>query len=262
MTAAGALAFAGSALAPDGLSAGGWALLMGATALAGLVRGFSGFGSALVLLPLAAIVIQPVAALVLMTLLEIAGPVVLVRRAWAEAERRSVGLMTLGMVAGVLPGVAVLMALPVDGFRWLVVIVALVAVVAIGSGWRWTGSRGPRVQMVVGAVSGFLAGVTGLGGPPVAVFNLASPLPARVVRANLILFLLALDLGLLAVLAWNGAVTAGALLAALLLVPIFVLGNLGGAAVFRALPGDTATYRHVALGLIAASAVAGLPIWG
>lgn len=256
------LALAGPALSPGGLESGAWAFLTGAVALAGVVRGFSGFGTALVLLPLAAIVVQPVAALVMMTLLELAGPLVLVRRAWAEAERRAVGLMALGMLAGLLPGVALLMRLSAEGFRWLVVIVALVAVAAIASGWRWTGSRGPMVQAGVGAVSGFLGGVTGLSGPPVVVFNLASPLPAAVVRANLILYLLALDVALLAALAWNGALGLGLVVSALVFVPVFVLGNLAGAALFRALPGKAAAYRPAALALIAASALAGLPIWG
>ena len=262
MDPAALLAMAGPALTPGGLTPGGWAFLTGAVALAGVVRGFTGFGTALVLLPLAAIVVQPVAALVMLTLLELAGPLVLVRRAWAEAERRAVGIMALGMLAGLLPGVALLMRLPAEAFRWLVVIVALAGVAAIASGWRWTGSRGPAVQAGVGVVSGFLGGVTGLSGPPVVVFNLASPLPAAVVRANLILYLLALDAALLAALAWNGALGLGLVVAALLFAPVFVLGNLAGAAFFRALPGEAAAYRPVALALIAAAALAGLPIWG
>lgn len=250
------------ALSPAGLAAGGWAVLTGTVLLTGAVRGFSGFGTALVFLPLAAMVVQPVAALVLMLLLELIGPLVLVRRAWAEAERRAVGIMALGMLAGLVPGVALLLRLPVEAFRWLVAVVALLAVTAIASGWRWTGSRGAATQAGVGLVSGFMGGVTGLAGPPVVVFTLASPLPATVVRANLILYLLVLDVAFLALLIWNGAFVWGHLLAALLLAPVFVLGNLAGAAVFRALPGESGTYRAVALGLITASAVVGLPLWG
>jgi uncharacterized membrane protein YfcA len=253
---------AGMALAAGGLGAGAAAWLAGGVALAGFVRGFTGFGTALVMLPLAAIVIRPAAALALLVLLEIAGIVVLARRAWAEAERRAVGIMALGMLAGIVPGVAILLALPVEGFRWAVGLVALASVAALAAGWRWPALRGPGAQVAVGAVSGFLGGATGLSGPPVVLWHLASPLPAAVVRANLILYLLAVDVALLAGLALGGALAAGHLVAAALLAPLFMAANGAGAALFRRWPGAPAAYRPAALALMAGAAVAGLPVWG
>lgn len=253
---------AGAALAEGGVGPGGALWLAAVVALAGFVRGFTGFGTALVMLPLAAIVIRPAAALALLVLLEIAGVVVLVRRAWAEAERAAVGVMALGMLAGIVPGVAILLALPAEGFRWAVGLVALASVAALASGWRWPGPRGPGAQATVGAVSGFLGGTTGLSGPPVVLWHLASPLPAAVVRANLILYLLAVDVALLAGLALGGALGAGHLVAALVLAPVFVAANWAGAVVFRRWPGAPAAYRPAALALMAGAALAGLPVWG
>lgn len=255
------LASAGAALAEGGVGPGAAAWLVAVTALAGLVRGFTGFGTALVMLPLAAIVIRPVAALVLLVILELAGPLVLVRRAWAEAERAAVARMAAGMLAGLVPGLAILLVLPPEGFRWAVGAVALAAVGALASGWRWQGSRGPRVQAGVGAISGFLGGATGLSGPPVVLYQLASPVPAAVVRANLILYLLAVDAALLAGLGLSGALSGGHLVAAALLAPVFVAGNAAGGWAFRAWPGAAAAYRPAALALMAGAALAGLPVW-
>lgn len=255
------LARASAALDP-GMGAGTWAFLVGVVALSGVVRGFSGFGTGLVFLPLAAIVLRPVSAMVLMMLLELIGPLALLREALARAERRAVAMMALGMLAALAPAVLLMLRLPVEVFRWLVVLTALAAVAAIARGWQWRGSRGPAVQAGVGAVSGLVGGLTGLAGPPVVVFNLASPLPAAVVRANLILYLLVLNVAFLALLASQGALQTGHLLAALLLAPVFLAASLAGAALFRALPGEATAYRPVALALIAASALAGLPNWG
>ena len=253
---------AGAALAEGGLGAGALAWLVAVVALAGFVRGFTGFGTALVLLPLAAVVIRPAAALALLVLLEIAGVLLLAGRAWAEADRPAVGCLALGMLAGIGPGVAILLALPADGFRWAVGLVALASVAALASGWRWPGPRGPGAQAAVGAVSGFLGGATGLSGPPVVLWHLASPLPAAVVRANLILYLLAVDVALLAGLALGGALAAGYLVAAVLLAPPFMVANAAGAALFRRWPGAPAAYRPAALALMAGAALVGLPVWG
>lgn len=256
------LASVGEALAPGGLSAGPWAWLAAVVVLAGLVRGFTGFGTALVMLPLAALVVRPVAALVLLVLLEIAGPLILLRRAVSEGEPRAVGIMVLGMVAGLLPGVAILLVLSPEAFRWAVGLTALAALALMATGWRWTGPRGPKVQAGVGAASGFLGGATGLSGPPVVLYFLASPLPPAVVRANLILYLLAVDAALLVVLSLRGAIDGPMLAAGALLAPAFLAANALGAWAFRALPGSQAAYRPAALVLMAAAALAGLPVWG
>lgn len=254
-------AIASSALNPQGLAISGWVFLTGVVALAGLVRGFSGFGTALVLMPLASTVLSPVSALGMLTLLELAGPLVLVRRAWAEAERPVLARMALGMVAGLVPGVLLMVLLPVVGVRWLVSAVALVAVGVLVTGWRWRGPRGGVVQGGVGMVSGFLGGLTGLSGPPVVLFFLASPLGPSVVRANLILYLLAVDLALVVALGWQGVIGAGLLIASALMMPVFVAANWIGAWMFRALPGSQEAYRPVALVLMALAALVGLPLW-
>lgn len=253
---------AAAALTGGALSAGAALWLAAVVALAGFVRGFTGFGTALVMLPLTAVVIRPAAALALLVLLEIAGILVLARQAWAEAERRAVGVLTLGMLAGIGPGVAILLALPAEGFRWAVGLVALASVGLLASGWRWSGPQGTGAQAAVGAVSGFMGGATGLSGPPVVLWHLASPLPAAVVRANLILYLLAVDVALLAGLMLGGALAAGHLVAAALLAVPFMAANAAGAALFRRWPGAPAAYRPAALALMAAAALVGLPIWG
>jgi len=248
-------------LGPGGLGAGSAVWLIAVTGLAGLVRGFSGFGTALVFLPLSALVLHPVAALVLLLLLDIGGPLVNLPRALAEGQPRQIALLSAGMILGLIPGVAILLILPPEAFRWGVSLVALAAAGLLASGWRWRGSRGPGVQAGVGALSGFLGGSTGLSGPPVVLYYLASRAPAAVVRANMILYLFAVDLALLALLALRGQIGAGMLGAAVLLMPAFLLANAAGAAAFHALRGPERVYRLAALVLIGAAAVTGLPLW-
>ena len=58
------------------LNATDLAVLLGATLLAGLVRGFSGFGSAMILVPSYSLVFGPAVAIPIMSLVDVAGTTV------------------------------------------------------------------------------------------------------------------------------------------------------------------------------------------
>lgn len=89
---------------------------------------------------------------------------------------------------------------------------------------------------------------------------MASALPAQVIRANTLLFLLLCDVAMFPALAALGCLDATAVLLGISLIIPNLLGNVIGARIFQ--PGYEQAYRGVAYVIIAASAVAGLPIWG
>ena len=103
------------------------------------------------------------------------------------------------------------------------------------------------------------AGSVGLPGPPIILLYMASSLPARVIRANCMIYLILADIILLAVLWWSDFLVISAIaLGGLMIAPYFV-GNWLGAMLFR--PEAERTYRIVAYAIIAGSAILGLPIW-
>ncbi len=244
-----------------GAGPGGAALLWLACAavLAGLVRGFSGFGTALVYVPLAALALPPLWVLVTMTVMDLVGPLPNVPRAWREANRREVATMALAAGAALLPGLWALDRLPAEGFRWLVAALCLVTVALMASGWRWSGRMGPGVVLGSGAMSGFLGGVSGLSGPPVILVYMSSPLPAAVIRANVLLYLIAWDLVFGGLLAATGRMEAAPLLIGAGLILPYMAANVVGARLFR--PARDRTYRAVAYTVIAGAALMALPIW-
>lgn len=243
----------------SGIDAGAVPMLAGAALLAGAVRGFSGFGSALVFMPVAAVAVPPLWAITIMTTMDLLGPLPAVRKAWPALVPRRLVPMVAAMVAGLVPGLWLLVRVPPEALRWAISGLALALVVPLAAGWRLRRARGTGSAVAVGGVSGLLAGITGLAGPPAIVYFLASPLPAPEARANLMFYLLAVDIAMLAVLAAGGRLVAAAVaLGGVLLVP-FALGAWAGAAAFR--PGQERLWRALAYGLIAASALAGLPLW-
>ncbi|MBC7158101.1 MAG: sulfite exporter TauE/SafE family protein [Rhodobacteraceae bacterium] len=242
-----------------GIGSGAVLTLAGAALLAGAVRGFSGFGSALVFMPVAAAAVSPLWAITMMTTMDLVGPLPALRRAWPAATPRRLAPMVAAMVAGLVPGLWLLVRVPPEAVRWAISGLALALVVPLAAGWRLRGAQGTGPAVAVGGVSGLLAGTTGLAGPPAILYFLASPLPVAQVRANLLFYLLAVDCAMLAALAAGGRLAGTAVVLGAVLVIPFALGAWAGAAAFR--PGHERAWRALAYGLIAASALAGLPLW-
>ncbi len=231
-----------------------------AAALSGCVRGFAGFGTAMVFLPIAGQHLGPVAALVALAIMDGFGPIPNLPRAWRDGQPRDVARLIAGLVVTLPVGVYLLGLLDPQAFRYIVSCVALALLACLVLGLRYQGQVRPPMVYGIGGVSGILGGVSGIPGPPVILFYMASPLPAAAIRANNMLFLFAFDWLFLGMLALRGSLTLEAVLVGALIVVPNALGNIFGAALFR--PGHARSYRGVAYVIIAASALSGLPIWG
>lgn len=228
-------------------------------ALAGLVRGFSGFGTAMIFLPIAGQVVPPVWALAIMGVMDAVGPLPLVPRALRDGHPRDVLRLALGLILLLPVGVFLLSVMAPATFRYAVSIITLILLAALVAGVRYRGTLRPNLVVGTGAIGGFLAGSTGLAGPPVIMLYMASTLPVAAIRANILLFLLLADLAMLAVLALAGLLTLEPVIIGALMVPPYLLANLAGAAMFR--PERARAYRAAAYVIIAVSALAGLPLW-
>jgi uncharacterized protein len=243
-----------AALALPGL----WLLSL-AVVLAGLVRGFTGFGSGLVYMPLAAQVLPPAQAVAVMVLIDMVGPLPHIPRALRDGSPREMLWLGMGLLPGLPIGLAALFLLPPEGFRWGVSALALVTLALLMTGWQWRGPRGPKVTAAAGFTSGVVGGATALAGPPVILYYMASPLPVQAIRANLMMFLLMVDLVLGSMLLVTGQLLTWVMVLAAMMVLPFTLATQIGSALFR--PEQAMLYRRLSWALIAASALAGLPLW-
>lgn len=241
-------------LAQEGLV---WLIL--ATFIAGAVRGFTGFGTALVYLPIAGLFLPPVWALTTLVVMDVLGPLPNMPAAWRTGRPRDVGLLWLGAALALPVGLMVLYAVDPDVFRYAVCVAALLVPVLLASGLRYRGQ--PRGAMLAGTgvLSGFLGGVAGVPGPPVILLYLASSGPARVIRANIMMYLVAFDASLLALFGVQGRLEWVPIVLGIGLALPNLLGNLAGAAMFR--PDRQGMYRIAGYSVTMAAAVLGLPLW-
>ncbi|MFY0680287.1 MAG: sulfite exporter TauE/SafE family protein [Thalassovita sp.] len=241
-------------LAFDGL---GW--LMGTVFIAGAVRGFTGFGAALVYMPVAGQLMPPIWALITLILMEVIGPLPNIPAALRVANRRDVGWLFTGAAFALPLGLAVLYRIDPDLFRYGVCLFALTVPFVLASGVRFQSSGRKPILIGTGAVSGFAGGVTGVPGPPVILMLMASSAPAQVIRANVMVYLLLFDVSTIVLLGAQGVMSAMPVMLGLALIVPNLLGNLVGAAMFQ--PQYQSLYRGVGYGVTLLSGVAGLPLW-
>lgn len=242
------------ALAIDGL-----AYLISAVIIAGLVRGFSGFGTAMVFMPIASQFIPPIWAIAAMTIFDMIGPLPNAPRAIRDGHPRDVVRLGVGLFIGAPLGIYVLTWMSPELFRYSISFFSLLLLVMLAAGVRYRGALTKPLVFGTGGLSGFLFGIAGIAAPPAIMLYMASTHPAKVIRANLTLFLIIADYTMLAVLFVYGMLVPTALVIGAILIVPYTLANIAGAAMFN--PNREGMYRAIAYVIIAASAISGLPIW-
>ena len=228
-----------------------------AAALAGLVRGFTGFGSALVFIPIASSIVEPWQAVILLFVIDSVTTLPLIPNAIRKCTRREVLPLSLGATATVPLGAYFLLSVDPTALRWMLAALALGAVTALASGWRYQSLPSPALSAVVGATSGFLGGLCSFYGPPIAIFWLGGQSRSATVRANVIVFLVIVTFVSGAVFASHGLFKAEVVYQGLMLMPIY------GAAVWIGTKffgyASENSFRRIAYLIITGAAVSSVP---
>ncbi|MEQ8601914.1 MAG: sulfite exporter TauE/SafE family protein [Marivibrio sp.] len=223
---------------------------------AGVVKGLTGFGSALVMMPVLSVIYGPAAAVATMQLID--GPLAwtMLPGAARRCDWRRVLVLAGGAAVGMPLGVIVLRLADPEYLRAAIALTVLIMAGLLASGWRYRGRPGTALSGGTGLAAGLLGGSTGIGGPPVVLFWLGSQADGASVRANLIVYFAVGTISGLISLTAAGLVTGAVVGAAISLAPLFALGMWLGAKGFR-LATET-VFRRAALTLVAASGVSGL----
>lgn len=241
---------------PYDLGPGALVWLAVACLVAGFVRGYSGFGFSALLIAAASLVTNPLNFVAVVVILETVMSLQAAKGAGPNVDWKRVGWLLGGAAIGLPLGLWMLTGVSEDTARAAISAYVLVMCVVLLAGWRLQREvRGGPPNGIAGVISG-LANAPGMGGLPLAAFFAAQPMPAAVFRATLIAYFPLLDL-YSAPLYWlAGLVTWNTLWAALIALPVTLLGNwLGGRHFFGTDPQD---FRRFAIVLLAGLAALGL----
>ena len=226
---------------------------------AGVVRGFSGFGTAMIFLPFASSVMPPVWALTTLVVMEVVSSVPMIRRMARDAEIGELARLVVGALVAIPLGVAVLTVIDGNVFKLAVSALTLGMLAILLTGVRLKTAVNNSVVYGAGGIGGFMAGAVGLPGPPVILLYLARPLEPAAIRATLFSYLVMADTMLFGVFAISGILEREPVVTGLFAAIPFAAAMAIGAFIFS--PEKEKTYRYVAYCIVGASAVMGLPLW-
>ena len=223
---------------------------------AGIIRGFSGFGSALLAVPALSLLYGPAQAVVIEVLIEIPVSLGLLPIALRNSEPRTVWPMLSMFVVFVPVGALLLDAVDAESMKIVIslLVLIMVGVIALQDRLVLLLSRGGT--LVAGAVSGISQGMTGMGGPVFVTALLARGENAVLTRANIV----ALAGGIITISIISfwlvGLMTLQTVVYAALATPAMLLGVWTGAILFRRL--SHWNLRGVILAFLAVTALVSL----
>lgn len=224
---------------------------------AAFVRGLTGFGMAIILVPLLGMLMPPGQAVVLGIILQLLiGPVGF-RRIASDADRRTaLPIALLAMLATPL-GMLALKAVTPDVARLLIAIIAIGAFLLILMPQHPDGHQPGRGAIgATGVASGILTGFAAMPGPPVVPFYLRQRIAPATARASMMLVFFATAIAGTAASLWLGLATGKLFTLSLLLFIPMVLGDQVGARLFGRVP--VPVWRSIVAVVLGAAGISAL----
>jgi uncharacterized membrane protein YfcA len=219
-----------------------------AVLVGGFLRGFVGFGAALVIVPVLSLAYGPLVAIPALTVIGIPTLVQLLPDAIRHSERRIVVPMSAAILLSAPLGTWVLVSVAPALMKMVISALVIGLVGMLARGWKLDGDVGRPVLILAGAAGGLVQGVAGVGGPPVVAIALSRPGSPTEQRGNVLALMTAISLASLAPLSFFGLFTREAVVLGLVLLPVYGAAILVGSRYFSG--GGKRHFRHAAIGLL------------
>lgn len=227
--------------------------------IAGAARGFAGFGSALIFVPLISAIYEPKIAATTLLLIDSASGIPYAVKAFPDCDWRDVGPLTAASLVLFPLGTFLLVAVDPIWLRWFIGFFVLSALPLLAGGWRYHGKPKLPITLGVGAISGLTAGAVQIGGPPVILYWLGGALKAATVRANMFVFFGVLGLAGCIGYFIEGLFTREAIAIAIVLSVPYTVLFLSGALSFHRTSDEL--YRRISYVMIGLAGLVSLPIF-
>ncbi len=198
------------------------AIIFVAVVLAGFMRGFLGFGGAMVIIMALNALLGAHYAIPVACLAGLPPTVQLLPSAVRSSDRRFVLPFALASMLTIPIGTLVLVTLDPALMKVLVSVLVLAVVALLYCGWR--ASSRPTTSAIVGAGAGvgLIQGVAGVGGPPTVAMALAQPGDAETQRANVIGAITALSVMPVVPLWYFGLFTKEVVALSIAIIPLYM----------------------------------------
>jgi uncharacterized membrane protein YfcA len=224
-------------------------LIAVAVALAGFLRGFIGFGAALVSIPVISLVFGPQLALPIVTIMGIPSVLQLLPDAVRHSELPIVMPISFAVFLGTPIGTLVLVSVDPDLMKIVISLLVILMVGFLTLGWQLNQQVHPSILLLSGFTGGLIQGAAGIGGPPVVAIALSRAGSPDRQRGNVLAVMTAIVLSSVLPLYYYGLITLQVIAIGLVLFPIYSISTWIGSRYFGT--GGRHHFRRAALLVLA-----------
>jgi uncharacterized membrane protein YfcA len=221
------------------------AIVCAAVFIGGFMRGFVGFGAALVAVPVLSLAYGPRLAVAAMTVVGIPTLLQLLPDAIRTSERSIVVPISIAILLSTPIGTWILVSVSPALMKIVISALVVLLVAMLARGWRLEGEVSRPVLVGAGVAGGLIQGTAGIGGPPVVAVALSRPGTPVQQRGNVLALMTAISISSLLPLLYYGLFTRQSIAIGLLLLPIYGGSILLGSRYFAR--GGQRHYRNAAL---------------
>ena len=234
------------------------AIAAGVGLAAGIMKGYSGFGTGLVTVPIYSVMFGPVNAVAMALLLDSLATAQLLPRALPQCNWRLVGPLIAAAVPTLPLGVHILVTTEPETMRRVIAAAVTFIALVMLSGWRYRGEQRPAASVGVGALAGLVAGGTGMGGPVFVLYILSNREGAARNRASIILLAVMMVSYFFVVMLLNDAIRVETLWRTAVLAPVLIFGAWIGSRLF--LGSSDVVFQRIALAFVLAVGITALAV--
>jgi uncharacterized membrane protein YfcA len=225
------------------------------TSICAVVRGYSGFGMGLMIIPLLSLVLAPADAVVIVLIFGVTVALRQLPGLWTHIDWRGLRLLMPVAIVTTPIGTWLLGLASPSALRFGLSLTVIAVAILFLLGFRLPGAPTRATIVATGALAGVMNGVAGLSGPPLVFLYLTRADSLSVGRATLIAFFFVTDAAAL-VFAWiGGLIQRETATTAALLVPFLLAGVFFGERAFRGASPER--FRQVVLWLLILTGLAG-----
>jgi len=220
----------------------------------GIVRGYTGFGSGLVMVPLFSLLWSPVDAVATTVALGQFAALQLAFSSGKHTNWREVSPMIVALVCITPLGTMLLVSLDVDLIKKIIAGLVLFVTAISLRGWQYRGPRGKLPSFIAGAIASFINGVAAVGGPAIVLYLISLPDRPMIQRANIASVASLMGFAVLVFTLLSGEVSYDVLRHTVIFALPYIVSVWCGIGLFKILPGSA--FRLIVLWVLVAISIA------
>ena len=229
-------------------------IVLGIVFAGGIIRGYTGFGSGLVMLPLFSIMWSPVDAVATTCGLGLFAAGQLAISSAKYTKWRQVSPMIAALLIITPLGTYLLVSLDPDIVKKVIAGLVLFVTAISLRGWHYSGPRGVIPSFIAGSIGAFINGLAAVGGPAVVLYFLSLPDEVKIQRSNIATIASLMGIAVFSFTFLSGHVGSDVWWHILLFAVPYMMATWSGMYLFKRLPGSA--FRLIVLWILVAISIA------